>query len=388
VEEKSAPPSWLVLLLAAACGVTVANLYYAQPLLALLRKDFHVGPAAAGALITVTQLGYASGMVLLVPLGDRLENRRLVTVLLSITTIGTAIAATAQAYAALLVSCMVIGTTAVVAQILLPYAADLATDETRGRVVGKVFSGLLTGILLSRVVSSLLAQVTSWRVVYVGSAVLMAALVLTLGVVLPPRQPTTGVRYGRLLASTAAMVRQHAVLRRRALYQSAMFGAFSAFWTTISFLLTGPLYDYSQLDIAVFALVGAGGAAVAPLAGRWADRGIAHRMNALALALAAGAFLLAGVGRHHIMLLVVAAVVLDGAVQTTVILGQHRIYQLDPTARARLNSVYVATFFVGGAAGSQIGSILYHSGGWTAVTTFGTALPVAAFLLWLKPERD
>ena len=387
MDETLAPPRWLVLLLAISCGVTVANLYYAQPLLSLLRKDFDVGPAAAGALITVTQLGYASGMVLLVPLGDRLENRRLVTVLLSLTTAGLVLAATAQAYAALLLACLLIGTTAVVAQILLPYAADLATDETRGRVVGNVFSGLLTGILLSRVVSSLLAQVTSWRVVFVCSAVLTASLVLTLRLVLPPRQPTTGVPYGQLLASTAALVRRHAVLRRRALYQSAMFGAFSAFSTTISFLLTGPLYRYSQLDIALFALAGAGGATVAPLAGRWADRGISHWMNATAFALAAAAFLLAAVGRHHIVLLALAAVVLDGSVQITVILGQHRIYQLDPTARARLNSVYVATFFVGGAAGSLVASVLYHSGGWTAVTTFGTALPVAAFLLWLKPER-
>ena len=213
------PPSWLVLLLAVACGVTVANLYYAQPLLALLRKDFGVGQATAGALITATQLGYAAGMVLLVPLGDRLENRRLVTVQLTFTTVALVVAGTAPTFWVLLVALLVIGMTAVVAQVLVPYAADLASDDNRGRVVGRVVSGLLTGILLSRVLSSLLADVTSWRVVYLGSAGLMACLVLTLHRVLPPREPTTSIPYGQLLRSTVTLFLRHRVLRRRALYQ-------------------------------------------------------------------------------------------------------------------------------------------------------------------------
>jgi predicted MFS family arabinose efflux permease len=383
----SAPPGWLVLLLATACGVTVANLYYAQPLLALLRTEFGIGAAAAGTLITATQLGYAAGMVLLVPLGDRLENRRLVTVLLSCTTLALVGAGTAPSYGVLLSACLVIGLTAVVAQVLVPYAADLAPDETRGRVVGRVVSGLLTGILLSRVLGSLLAQATSWRVVYLISAGLMAVLVLTLRRALPSRQPTTTVPYGALLRSTAAMMRNYQALRRRAAYQAAMFGAFSAFWTTIAFLLTSPAYGYSGFGIALFALVGAAGAGVAPLAGRWADGGHAHPMTAAALVLALGAMALAGLGRHHIVLLGAAAVLLDMAVQTTLILGQHRVYQLDPGARARLNSAYIATFFLGGAAGSQVGSIAYHAGGWSALTWFGGALPVVALALWLIPER-
>jgi predicted MFS family arabinose efflux permease len=382
------PPAWLVFLLAVSCGVTVANLYYAQPLLAVLRQDFHVSPSAAGALVTVTQLGYAAGMLLLVPLGDRLENRRLVTVQLAFTTAALVVAGTASSFGVLLGAFLVIGVTAVVAQVLVPYAADLASDETRGRVVGRVMSGLLTGVLLSRVLGSWLAQATSWRVVYLASAGLMALLVVTLRLALPLRQPTTRVPYGQLLLSTLSLFRQHQALRRRALYQAAMFGAFSAFWTTIAFLLTGPLYGYSGLAIGLFALVGAAGAAIAPLAGRWADRGIARPMTAAALVLAAFAFGLAGVGRHHIVLLALAAVLLDMAVQTTMILGQHRIYQIDSGARARLNSTYLATFFVGGAVGSQVGSIAYHAGGWTLLTTFGAALPLLALLLWLVPEGN
>ena len=385
-DKKTAPPGWLVLLLAVACGVTVANLYYAQPLLPELRRQFGLSTAQAGTLITVTQLGYASGMVLLVPLGDRLENRRLVTGLLSITTLAVLVAGAAPSYEVLLGACLVIGCTAVVAQVLVPYAADLATDETRGRVVGRVVSGLLTGILLSRVLGSLLADATSWRVVYLVSAGLMAVLVLTLRTALPPRQPTTRVPYGQLIRSTGRLFR-HALLRRRALYQSSMFGAFSAFWTTIAFVLTSSPYHYTQLGVGLFALAGAAGAAVAPLAGRWADRGIARPMTAVALVITACSFALVGLGRNHIVLLGLGAVLLDMGVQITLILGQHRIYQIDPTARARLNSAYIATFFVGGALGSQVGSIAYHAGGWAAVCTFGTTLPVLALLLWLKPEQ-
>ena len=381
------PPAWLVLLLAVSCGLTVANLYYAQPLLALLGKDFHVGPATAGALITATQLGYATGMVMLVPLGDRIENRRLVTALLTCVTVALVVAGTAPDYWVLLVGLLVTGLTGVVAQVLVPYAADLASDDNRGRVVGRVVSGLLTGILLSRVLSSLLADATGWRVVYLGSAGLMACLAVTLRLVLPPREPTTRMPYGQLLRSTAVLFRRHQVLRRWAVYQFAMFGAFSAFWTTISFVLSSPPYDYSGLGIGVFALAGAAGAAVAPLAGRWADRGTARPMTAAALVTAALAFALAGLGRDHVVLLGLAAVLLDMAVQTTLILGQHRIYQLEPTARARLNSAYIATFFIGGALGAQVGSIAYRSGGWTAVAVFGAALPVLALVLWLTPEH-
>jgi predicted MFS family arabinose efflux permease len=166
-----------------------------------------------------------------------------------------------------------------------------------------------------------------------------------------------------------------------------MFGVFSAFWTTIAFVLTSPPFSYSQLGVGLFALAGAAGALIAPLAGKWADRGLARPGTALAFVVTALAFTLAGFGRSHVVLLGVAAILIDMGVQTTMLLGLHRIYQIDPNARARLNSVYIATFFVGGALGSLIGSVLYHSGGWTAVVAFGTALPLLALLLWTRPEH-
>ncbi|KAA2256022.1 MFS transporter [Solihabitans fulvus] len=386
--STSAPPSWLVLLLAVACGLTVANLYYAQPLLAALRDTFHLGTDAVGGLVTTTQLGYAVGMLFLVPLGDRVENRRLVTVLLTVTTAALVVAGTAPTFPVLLVAALVSGATSVVAQILIPFAADLAQDATRGRVVGQVVSGLLAGVLLSRTLGGLLANVTSWRVVYLVSAALMVVLLGTLWTALPRRSPSTRLGYGRLLRSTARLVCAHPTLRRRALYQAAMFGAFSAFWTTIAFVLTGPPFHYSQLGVGLFALVGAGGAVVAPLAGRWADRGLTRPMTGVAFAVAALAFTLAGLGRHDVVALAVAAVLVDMAVQAAFVLGQHTIYQLDSTARARLNSVYIATFFLGGAIGSQAGSFAYRLGGWTAVTAFGATLPVLALLaLAFEPGR-
>ncbi|MFJ7905114.1 MFS transporter [Streptomyces sp. NPDC096198] len=367
--------------------MTVANLYYAQPLLSSLRDAFHLGTATVGVLITLTQVGYVLGMLFLVPLGDRLEKRSLITALLAVTTLALVAAGLATGFPMLLAASMISGATSVVAQILVPFAASLAPDHARGRIVGRVMSGLLTGILLSRTVSSLVSDVAGWRVVYLGSAALMALLAVALRTALPRHAPTTSVPYAEVLRSTARLLRTHPALVRRGLYQAAMFGAFSAFWTTVSYVLTGPRFHYSPIGVGVFALVGAAGAAVAPLAGRWADRGHARPVTGIAFAVAALAFALAGLGGHSIALIALAAVLLDMAVQTTLILGQHTVYQLDATARARLNSAFIATFFLGGALGSQLASLAYRSGGWAAVGVLGTALPLLGLLYWLTEHR-
>ncbi|WP_095937430.1 MFS transporter [Streptomyces sp. Tue6028] len=362
--------------------MTVANLYYAQPLLSSLRDVFHVSTAAAGGLITLTQVGYVIGMLFLVPLGDRLEKRGLITVLLGVTTLALVAAGLATSFPLLLAASLVAGATSVVAQIVVPFAASLAPDHARGRIVGRVMSGLLTGILLSRTLSSLVSDAAGWRVVYLGSAVLMAVLAVALRAALPAHAPTTTIPYAHVLRSTLRLVRTHPALLRRGLYQAAMFGAFSAFWTTVSYVLTGPPFHYSPVGVGLFALVGAAGAVVAPVAGHWADRGLTRPMTGVAFAVAAVAFAVAGLGGHHIVLLALAAVLLDMAVQSTLILGQHTIYQLDADARARLNSAFIAIFFVGGALGSQLASLAYHAAGWPAVAAFGTALPVLALLYW------
>ncbi|GHB46999.1 MFS transporter [Streptomyces viridiviolaceus] len=375
-------PGWLIVLLAVASGMTVANLYYAQPLLFTLSNVFHTSPATAGALITLTQVGYVIGMLFLVPLGDRLEKRNLITVLLTITTLALLAAGLATSFPMLLIASLVSGATSVVAQILVPFAAGIAPDHARGRIVGRVMSGLLTGILLSRTLSSLVSDLAGWRVVFIGSAALMAVLAVALRAALPQHAPTTTLPYHHVLRSTFQLVRTHPALVRRGLYQAAMFGAFSAFWTTVSFVLTGPRFHYSSVGVGVFALVGAAGAAIAPFAGHWADRGLVRPMTGITFVAAALAFALAGFGGRSVVLLALAAILIDVAVQASLVLGQHTVYQLDPSARARLNSAFIAMFFAGGAAGSQLGSVVYHAGGWTAVTVLGAALPLAAMLYW------
>lgn len=387
-EAPHGVPGWLVALLAVASGMTVANLYYAQPLLSSLSGVFHTSTATAGALITLTQVGYVIGMLFLVPLGDRLEKRNLITVLLAVTTLALVAAGLATSFPMLLIASLVSGATSVVAQILVPFAASLAPDHARGRVVGRVMSGLLTGILLSRTLSSLVSDLVGWRAVFLGSAALMVVLAVALRAALPQHAPTTTIPYHQVLRSTARLVRTHPALLRRGLYQAAMFGAFSAFWTTVSFVLTGPRFHYSTVGVGVFALVGAAGAAIAPFAGHWADRGLVRPMTGIAFVVAALAFALAGFGGHSVVLIALAAILIDMAVQTTLILGQHSVYQLDPTARARLNSAFIATFFAGGAVGSQLGSVVYHSGGWAALTALGAALPLVALLYWTTERRQ
>ncbi|WP_405754552.1 MFS transporter [Streptomyces sp. NBC_01411] len=380
--RQIALPGWLVALLATSCGLTAANLYYAQPLLETLRRTFQLQDSTAGLLITLTQLGYAAGMVFLVPLGDRIENSRLVSVLLTVTALAMAAGGLAPTFTVLLIAALVAGATSVVAQVLVPYAADLAPDHLRGAVVGKVMSGLLAGILLSRTVGSLLADVAGWRTVYLVSAALMAILALVLRRALPHRAPTSTDSYTALLRSTARLIRVHPQLRRRSSYHACMFAAFSAFWTTISYVLTTVPYNYSQLQVGLFALVGAAGALVAPLAGRLADRGLAHRLTPVTCLLASAALIWAGLAAHQILVLAAAAVLLDCAVQCSLIFGQHTIYQLDADARARITSVYIATFFIGGAIGSQLGTLAYHLGIWHAVTLTAAAFPVIAALAW------
>ncbi|WUL22265.1 MFS transporter [Streptomyces sp. NBC_00353] len=381
-------PGWLVALLAVASGMTVANLYYAQPLLSTLSGVFHTSTATAGALITLTQVGYVIGMLFLVPLGDRLEKRNLVTALLAVTTLALVAAGLATSFPMLLIASLVSGATSVVAQILVPFAASLAPDHTRGRIVGRVMSGLLTGILLSRTLSSLISDLAGWRVVFLGSAALMALLAIALRTALPQHAPTTTLPYRHVLRSTIQLVCTQPALVRRGLYQAAMFGAFSAFWTTVSFVLTGPDFHYSQIGVGIFALVGAAGAAIAPLAGHWADRGLIRPMTGTAFTVTALAFALAGLGQHNIVLIALAAILIDMAVQTTLILGQHTVYQLDPDARARLNSAFIAMFFIGGAAGSQLGSIAYRAEGWTGLTLLGGVLPLLALLYWTTERRQ
>jgi predicted MFS family arabinose efflux permease len=372
-----------------ACGATVANLYYAQPLLGLVSQSFGVSEGTATLVVTLTQVGYALGLVFVLPLGDLVENRRLVTRVLVGTALALAATAVAPVFAVFALVSVLVGLTSVVAQILVPFAAHLAPEAERGRIVGRVMSGLLLGILLARTVSSELAGLFGWRAIYVASAVLMLLLVLLLRRMLPERAPEHTAGYGSLLASVVEIVGSEPVLRARALCQGAMFAAFTAYWTGIAYELHDE-HHLGQAAIGLFALVGAGGAAAAPLGGWLADRGHGRSGSGVMLVLATAALVLAAEGSSSLVLLGVAGVLLDLAVQCHQVMGQQEIYALRPDARARINTVYMGTVFVSGALSSAVTGLLHSSGGWTAVAWFGAALPLLGLLVWvlrLRPSQ-
>ena len=385
--RSSSLSSGMVMLLAAAAGIIVANLYYAQPLVGPIGAALGLPPAAAGLIVTLTQIGYTLGLLFIVPLGDLLENRRLIVTGLLVTSGALVVAATATTAWAFLLAALAIGLGAVVAQVLVPFAAHLAPEATRGQVVGKVVSGLLLGIMVARPVASVLAGLGGWQTVFGIAAALVALLAVLLHVKLPLRQPTATQPYRRLIGSLWPLLTTTVVLRRRALYHAGLFGAFSLFWTVAPQALAGPAFGLSQSAIAVFALVGMAGAVASPIAGKLADQG--HSMGATAVALALGIagfalpLLVPGSRNGALGVLVLASIVLDMGVAGNLVLGQRAIFMLGHEVRSRLNGLYFAVFFAGGAAGSALGGWVYAQYGWHAALLAGMALPALALLYWI-----
>lgn len=376
-----------ILLLGLAVGVIVANLYYAQPIVGLIAQSLKLDPAVAGLIVMFTQMGYGLGVLFIVPLGDLLENRRLILTMMTLgilSLIGLAFAHYTVPYftAALLAG---VGASAV--QIIVPYVAHMTPEATRGRVVGSLMSGLMLGIMLSRPIASLLTDLISWNAVFFFSAGLMTLLTAVLYRYLPPRQPSQlNVTYPKLLISMGHLFARTPVLRRRAIYQSFMFGAFCLFWTATPLLLSGPDFKLSQTAIAFFALAGVAGAIVAPLAGKSADRGWSSPATAIALLGGAGSFLLTHIfesgSTGALVFLVISAILLDAAVTANLVLGQRAIFSLRAKYRSRLNGLYIATIFIGGAFGSFISAWAFARGGWALTSWIGFAMPLTAFLFF------
>lgn len=379
--------SGMVWLLAISTGLVVANLYYAQTLIGPISAATGLSREAAGLIVTLTQIGYCLGLLFIVPLGDIIENRRLITMALSFTTVALIAAATATSAGVFLVAALAIGLGSVAAQILVPFAAHLSKESTRGQTVGKVVSGLLIGILLARPVASLVADYAGWHMVFGGAAVIVAALTMLLRNKLPQRIPSSPLAYHELLASLFHLFLRTPVLRRRAAYHAGLFGSFSLFWTTVPLALSGTELHLSQTGIAIFALVGIAGAVASPVAGRLADAGYTRPATGLALTLGILGFVLPMVVTSSrnttLVLLVSASIILDMGVAANLVLGQRAIFTLGAEARSRLNGVYFAIFFAGGALGSALGAWMYASHGWKAAMLSGMAFPTVALLYWL-----
>ncbi|MBT2339848.1 MULTISPECIES: MFS transporter [Pseudomonas] len=372
----------MVAFLAFCCGAVVANLYYAQPIVELIAPQIGLSSANASLIVSLTQFGYALGLLFLVPLADLLENRRLVVGFTLAAGVSLLCAGMAQTPSMFLVFSLLIGLTSVAVQILVPLAAHLAPEATRGRVVGNIMSGLLLGILLSRPLSSLLVEVFGWRGVFFSAAALMAVIALITAVALPRRVPAHRASYAALIGSVWALARRHSLLRERSLYQGLLFASFSLFWTIAPIELMRN-HGFSQTQVAIFALVGAVGAIAAPIAGRLADAGHGRIGTLVALVLAPVSLLIAALPGSGYVWLVVCAVLLDFAVQLSMVLGQREVYALDPHSRARLNAVYMTSIFVGGALGSLVASPLYEHFGWSRSALFVAVIPALALVLFL-----
>lgn len=377
----------MVTLLAGASGLIVASLYYAQTLVGPISAATGLSAEAAGLIVTLTQAGYALGLLFVVPLGDLLENRKLVFGALLFAAVALAAAASSHNAMQFLAASLAIGLGSVAAQVLVPFAAHLSHEATRGQTVGKVVSGLLLGIMLARPAASLIADHASWRAVFAAASVLVATLAFVLRAKLPQRVPSATLSYSRLIGSLWHLFRDTPVLRRRAAYHAGLFGAFSMFWTVVPLVLEGERFHLSQTGIALFALVGMAGAIASPIAGKLADKGYTLPATAVALLLGMLGFALPlwvpGSRAVAIGMLAVASIVLDMGVAANLVLGQRALFALGAEVRSRLNGIYFALFFAGGAVGSASGAWMLANYGWRAALLAGMAFPAAALLYWV-----
>jgi len=377
-----------VAVFATACGLTVANIYYSQPLIGLIAPALGLHAGLAGLIVALTQLGYGAGLLLVVPLSDVIENRRLVISALGAVVVGLLGIAFAGSTGAFMVASFVVGVSAVATQVLVPFASHLAPEASRGKVVGTVMSGLLAGVMLARPFSSYVAATFGWRAVFYISAGLTLVLMLGLLRLLPQRRPSAGLSYTRIIRSLPGLVARTPLLRRRAFYQGMMFAGFNAFWTGSPLLLANE-FGLDHRGIALFTLAGAAGALSAPIAGSLADRGLTRPATGWALTAAVLAFGIAveAARMHSLALLVLAALILDAAVQVCQVLSLRSIYMLAPDLRGRLNGLFIAFAFVCGALGSGLAAAVYTLRGWSTLACLGALFASAALAQYLSQFR-
>ena len=368
----------LLMLLATIAGVSAANIYYNQPLLDDLRASYAQEAAWVGAVPAATQLGYAAGMLLLAPLGDRFDRRRLILMQIAGLMLALSVAALAPTLAILAVASFAIGVLATIAQQAVPFAAELAPPAERGHAVGTVMSGLLLGILLARTAAGFIAQYLGWRMVFAASVVALLALAAVVIARLPKSRPTSTLSYGKLLGSMWHLARELPGLREASLTGAALFAAFSAFWSVLTLLLARAPFHLGPQAAGLFGIVGAAGALAAPVAGRFADKRGPRAVISLSIMLVALSFVVFGLSATSIVGLVLGVIVLDIGVQAAQISNQARIYALKADARSRVNTVYMVCYFIGGAIGSAASALAWRRFGWTGSCAAGFALALVA----------
>jgi predicted MFS family arabinose efflux permease len=378
VKKTSLPtdsvPKSTVWFMAAATGVIVANIYYMQPLLADIARAFGLSVTKAGAVAMVGQLGTALGMLLFVPLGDTREKRGLITIMLLGAFGALVLVASSRNALWLSVACFLVGAMGSTVHIFVPFAAHLAPPRERGRVVGTVFSGILLGILLARTFSGFVGAYLGWHSVFEIAAGMMLLVAILVQFFLPRSKPTVNLSYISLMRSTVGLVRSHPALRESAFIGASIFCCFSAFWTTLIFLLESPPFHYGSQAAGLFGLVGAAGAAGAPFIGRLTDKHGPRFTIGFALGFVFFSFILLGLTGKTLAGLIVGVLALDLGVQAGHVANQTRIYNLDSQARSRLNMFYMVCYFTGGSVGSLLGAWAWRVGGWFGVCAFCLAV--------------
>lgn len=374
----------LIALMSVATGLAVASNYYAQPLLDTIARAFSLSANQAGFIVTAAQLGYAAGLLLLVPLGDMFERRRLIVVMTLLAAGGLLITASSQSLGMMILGTALTGLFSVVAQILVPLAATLATPETRGKVVGTIMSGLLLGILLARTVSGLLASLGGWRTVFWVASGLMVVMAFALWRGLPKMKSETHLNYPQLLGSVFSLFTRNKLLRTRALLGCLTFANFSILWTSMAFLLAAPPFNFSDGTIGLFGLAGAAGALGARPVGGLVDKGKAHHTTTWGLVLLLLSWIALVAGQYSVLALIVGILVLDLMVQGVHITNQSVIYRVQPDARNRLTAGYMTSYFIGGAAGSLISASAYQHAGWNGVCIAGAVVALLNLVVWWR----
>lgn len=380
--------SSMAVLFAIAAGLAIGNLYWAQPLLAQIAEGFGVAPVQGGLLLTATQIGYAIGVLLIVPLGDMLHRRKLIATTMVLSLIMLVDCSFAPSFAFLAVALSGLGLTTVAGQIILPLAGDLASPSERGRMVGIVTSGITTGILLSRFASGIIADALDWRAVYVIAALLNSIIVIVLALKIPETPKREQVPYRKLIAGVFSALRRYLVLPPILLANGLVFGiAFNLFWTALTFLLAGEPFHFNTFQIGLVSLAGVTGAFAAVGCGRLQDAGYGVPALGAAIALCILSMVGAVLGSESIVSLVVVAAIFSLAIQGVCILNQTRIFALSNTERSRLNTAFVVNNFLFSAAGSGLATAFWNLGGWTAVALSAAVFCLIAFAIWLFSRK-
>lgn len=373
---------WLVFLMAFAIGVTIASNYYAQPLLHSITHDLHIAVEHAGSIIMTAQLSYAVGLLFITPLGDMIERKRLILILMLLSTCGLVISASSQNLWMLIVGTAVTGLFSTVAQVLIPFAATLAKPEHRGKIVGTLMSGMLLGILLGRTFAGAISTIADWHYVYWIATGIMLIVTFLLWLSLPRYRNHISINYLQLLLSIGALYRQEPVLKIRSLLAITSFALFSLLWTPLAFLLTDAPYHYSDFIIGLFGLAGAAGALGSPIVGKLSDKGKGKTATTIGLALLLASWLPLSLAQYSIIALILGVILLDFAVQVTHVSNMSAIYQIRPEARSRINTGYMVSYFAGGMLGSVGSTYLFSHYGWIAIVIAGTILGILGLIIW------